>query len=34
VNPLIAALLGFRGITIDKLPEGEPVPEIDSAARG
>jgi Na+:H+ antiporter, NhaC family len=32
-NPLIAALLGFRGITIDKVPEGEPAPEIDSAAR-
>jgi len=34
VNPLLAALLGFSGITIDKIPEGETVPEIDSAARG
>lgn len=33
VNPLVAILLGFRGITIEKIPEGEPIPEIDSAAR-
>jgi Na+:H+ antiporter, NhaC family len=33
VNPLVAALLGFRGITIDKVDEGVPIPEIDSAAR-
>ena len=33
VNPLVAALLGFRGITIESVPEGSPVPEIDSAAR-
>lgn len=33
VNPFVAALLGFRGITIDKVPEGEPMPEIDSGAR-
>jgi Na+:H+ antiporter, NhaC family len=33
VNPFLAALLAFRGITVEKLAEGEPVPEIDSAAR-
>jgi Na+:H+ antiporter, NhaC family len=33
VNPVVAALLGFRGITIEKIPEGEEIPEIDSAAR-
>jgi Na+:H+ antiporter, NhaC family len=33
VNPLVAATLGFRNITIEKVPEGSPVPEIDSAAR-
>jgi len=33
VNPLVAALLGFRGITIEKIPEGEAIPEIDDAAR-
>ena len=34
VNPLVAMLLGFRGITIETVPEGVPMPEIDSAARG
>jgi Na+:H+ antiporter, NhaC family len=33
VNPLIAALLGFRGITIDRIPAGEAAQEIDSHAR-
>jgi Na+:H+ antiporter, NhaC family len=33
VNPLVAILLGFRGITIERIPDGEPVPEIDSSAR-
>ncbi|HUG99480.1 MAG TPA: Na+/H+ antiporter NhaC [Gammaproteobacteria bacterium] len=33
VNPLVAALLGFRGITIETVPEGTSIPEIDSAAR-
>jgi Na+:H+ antiporter, NhaC family len=33
VNPLVAILLGFRGITIEQVPEGEPMPEIDSSAR-
>jgi Na+:H+ antiporter, NhaC family len=33
VNPFIAVLLGYRGITIEKIPEGEPVPEVDSSAR-
>jgi Na+:H+ antiporter, NhaC family len=33
VNPLVAALLGFRGITIDRVPDGDPMPEIDSATR-
>lgn len=33
VNPLVAALLAFRGITIERVPDGEEIPEIDSAAR-
>jgi NhaC family Na+:H+ antiporter len=33
VNPLVAMALGFRGITIETVPEGDPMPEIDSAAR-
>ncbi len=33
VNPLVAILLGFRGITIERIPDGEPVPDIDSSAR-
>ncbi|MFU8895847.1 MAG: Na+/H+ antiporter NhaC [Gammaproteobacteria bacterium] len=33
VNPFIAALLGFRGITIEKNAGQGPIPEIDSAAR-
>ena len=33
VNPLVAALLGFRGITIEKAPGEDPMPQIDSAAR-
>ena len=33
VNPLVAALLGFKGITIATIPEGEAIPEIDHAAR-
>jgi Na+:H+ antiporter, NhaC family len=33
VNPFVAILLGFRGITIEQVPEGEPMPEIDSSAR-
>jgi Na+:H+ antiporter, NhaC family len=33
VNPVIAALLGFRGITIERVPAGETPPEIDSHAR-
>lgn len=33
VNPLIAALLGFRGITIDRIPADEAGEEIDSHAR-
>ncbi len=33
VNPFIAALLGFRGITIEKNEGQAPIPEIDSAAR-
>jgi NhaC family Na+:H+ antiporter len=33
VNPLVAILLGYRGITIATAPEGEAMPEIDSAAR-
>jgi Na+:H+ antiporter, NhaC family len=33
VNPLIAALLGFRGITIESAPGDGAMPEIDSAAR-
>jgi NhaC family Na+:H+ antiporter len=33
VNPFVAALLAFRGITIDTVPEGEEVPVVDSAAR-
>ena len=33
VNPFIAALLGYRGITIEKIPAGEAPPEIDSSAR-
>lgn len=33
VNPFIAALLGFRGITIEEVPDGTDMPEIDSAAR-
>ena len=34
VNPFVAMLLGFRGITIEKVPGEDPMPEIDSAARG
>jgi len=33
VNPLVAALLAFRGITIDTVPEGEEMPAVDSATR-
>jgi len=33
VNPFVAALLGFRGVTIEKVPEGLSMPEIDSSAR-
>jgi Na+:H+ antiporter, NhaC family len=33
VNPFIAALLGFRGITIEQVPDGAEMPEIDSSAR-
>ena len=33
VNPFVAALLGFRGITIETLDGSDPMPEIDSAAR-
>lgn len=33
VNPFVAMLLGFRGITIETVPEGDPMPEIDSATR-
>jgi Na+:H+ antiporter, NhaC family len=34
VNPFVAALLGFRGITIERAPDDDsPMPEIDSAAR-
>ncbi|WP_240901209.1 Na+/H+ antiporter NhaC [Thioalkalivibrio sp. XN279] len=33
VNPFVAALLAFRGITIDTVPEGEEMPEVDSATR-
>ena len=29
VNPLIAILYGMRGFTIQRIPEGEPIPEID-----
>jgi len=33
VNPFVAALLGFRGITIETHGGSDPMPEIDSAAR-
>jgi NhaC family Na+:H+ antiporter len=33
VNPFVAALLAFRGITIDTVPEGEEMPVVDSATR-
>jgi Na+:H+ antiporter, NhaC family len=33
VNPLVATLFGFRGITIESAPGDGPMPEIDSAAR-
>jgi hypothetical protein len=33
VNPLVAILLGWRGITIERVPEGEPMPELDTATR-
>jgi Na+:H+ antiporter, NhaC family len=33
VNPVLAALLGFRGISVHKYADGEPIPEIDSNAR-
>ena len=33
VNPVVAALLGFRGITIETIPEGEEAPEIDGVSR-
>ena len=31
--PLVAAALAFRGITIEMVPEGEVVPEVDSGTR-
>ena len=34
VNPFVAMLLGFRGITIEKVAGDGPMPEVDSAARG
>jgi NhaC family Na+:H+ antiporter len=33
VNPLMAILLGMRGYTIERVPDGEPMPEIDTAER-
>jgi NhaC family Na+:H+ antiporter len=33
VNPFVAAFLAYRGITIEYVPEGEDIPEVDSAAR-
>lgn len=33
VNPVLAALFGFRGISVHKFADGEPIPEIDSSAR-
>ena len=33
INPLMAILLGMRGYTIERVPDGEPMPEIDTAER-
>jgi len=33
VNPFVAMLLGFRGLSVEKVPEGVEMPEVDSGAR-